>query len=67
MDIVIVTGATGMVGSTIIYYFLSDETDYDVPVLIGDASKFSEATGWSPTYTWQETIAECLDCWRIQE
>ncbi|MBT5872183.1 MAG: GDP-mannose 4,6-dehydratase [Candidatus Latescibacteria bacterium] len=38
----------------------------DVPVLIGDASKFREATGWAPTYTWQETVAECLDYWRTQ-
>ena len=38
----------------------------DVPVLIGDASKFREATGWAPTYTWQETIAECLNYWRTQ-
>jgi GDP-4-dehydro-6-deoxy-D-mannose reductase len=38
----------------------------DVPVLIGDVSRFREATGWSPTYTWQQTIAECLDYWRTQ-
>lgn len=38
----------------------------DVPVLIGDSTKFREATSWAPTYTWQETIAECLNYWRSE-
>lgn len=38
----------------------------DIPVLIGDHTRFREATGWQPTRTWQETIAECLDYWREQ-
>lgn len=36
----------------------------DVPVLIGDSTKFRQATGWVPAYTWQETIEECLNYWR---
>lgn len=38
----------------------------DVPVLIGDSTKFREATGWAPTSTWQQTVTECLDYWRTQ-
>lgn len=38
----------------------------DVPVLIGNSDKFRTATGWAPTYTWQQTMAECLDYWRTQ-
>jgi len=38
----------------------------DIPILIGDYTRFSQATGWEPTYTWKETIAECLDYWRLQ-
>ena len=38
----------------------------DIPILIGDHTRFSQATGWEPSYTWQETIAECLAYWRTQ-
>jgi GDP-4-dehydro-6-deoxy-D-mannose reductase len=38
----------------------------DVPILIGDSTRFRAATGWAPTYTWQETMAECLAYWRTQ-
>ncbi|MBM3261817.1 MAG: GDP-mannose 4,6-dehydratase [candidate division Zixibacteria bacterium] len=38
----------------------------DVPILIGDSTRFREATGWTPRYNWQETLSECLDYWRGQ-
>lgn len=38
----------------------------DVPILIGDSTRFREATGWEPRYTWQETLTACLDYWREQ-
>lgn len=38
----------------------------DVPILIGDSTRFREATGWVPRYTWKETLSECLDYWREQ-
>ena len=38
----------------------------DIPVLIGDHTRFRQATGWEPTYSWQETVAECLEYWRLQ-
>jgi GDP-4-dehydro-6-deoxy-D-mannose reductase len=38
----------------------------DVPVLIGDNSKFRSATGWTPRRTWQDAIADCLNYWRGQ-
>jgi GDP-4-dehydro-6-deoxy-D-mannose reductase len=36
----------------------------DVPVLIGDSSKFREATGWEPRIDFEDTLADLLDYWR---
>ncbi len=36
----------------------------DVPVLLGDYSKFNKATGWKPEIPFEETIAGLLDYWR---
>jgi len=36
----------------------------DVPVLEGDASKFSEATGWEPTIPFEQTLRDILEYWR---
>lgn len=36
----------------------------DVPVLIGDSSKFREKTHWSPTYTFEKSLADILEYWR---
>jgi GDP-4-dehydro-6-deoxy-D-mannose reductase len=36
----------------------------DVPVLLGDASKFRKATGWEPTIPFDQTLRDLLDYWR---
>ena len=36
----------------------------DVPVLLGDCSKFRKATGWEPEIPFEKTMADLLDYWR---
>lgn len=36
----------------------------DVPVLVGDNSKFVKKTGWSPKIGFKETLKDLLDYWR---
>ena len=36
----------------------------DVPILLGDYSKFHEATGWQPTIPFEQTLKDLLDWWR---
>lgn len=36
----------------------------DVPILIGDNSKFVNATGWQPTIPFSQTLQDLLDYWR---
>ncbi|HEY3297655.1 MAG TPA: GDP-mannose 4,6-dehydratase [Armatimonadota bacterium] len=36
----------------------------DLPVLLGDSSKFRTATGWSPNIPLAETLQSLLDYWR---
>ena len=36
----------------------------DVPILIGDSSKFVAATGWKAEITFERTLADMLDYWR---
>lgn len=36
----------------------------DVPVLIGDATKFTEATGWKPKIPLRQTLEDLLNYWR---
>jgi len=36
----------------------------DVPVLLGDHSKFTQATGWKPTIPFEQTLSDMLDYWR---
>ena len=36
----------------------------DVPVLLGDSSKFRDRTGWSPKIPFEKTIADLLAYWR---
>ncbi|MGE5175841.1 MAG: GDP-mannose 4,6-dehydratase [Hyphomicrobiales bacterium] len=36
----------------------------DVPVLLGDASKFRKQTGWEPTIPFERTLADLLAYWR---
>jgi GDP-4-dehydro-6-deoxy-D-mannose reductase len=38
----------------------------DVPVLLGDYSKFNAATGWTPTIPFEQTLADMLDYWRTR-
>jgi GDP-4-dehydro-6-deoxy-D-mannose reductase len=38
----------------------------DVPVLLGDASKFQKATGWKPTIPFEQTLQDLLDYWRAR-
>ncbi len=36
----------------------------DVPILLGDYSKFAKATGWAPTIPFEQTLADMLGYWR---
>lgn len=36
----------------------------DVPMLIGDSSRFRGVTGWQPMIPFKQTIGDCLDYWR---
>ncbi len=36
----------------------------DVPVLIGDSSKFRKRTGWKPEIPFEQTLSNILDYWR---
>jgi GDP-4-dehydro-6-deoxy-D-mannose reductase len=36
----------------------------DVPVLLGDASKFRKQTGWEPTIPFESTLRDLLEYWR---
>jgi GDP-4-dehydro-6-deoxy-D-mannose reductase len=36
----------------------------DVPILLGDYSKFHKATGWEPTIPFEKTLADMLEYWR---
>lgn len=36
----------------------------DVPILVGDASKFRTRTGWEPEIPFTKTLADLLDYWR---
>lgn len=38
----------------------------DVPVLLGDASKFRKATGWEPKIPYEQTLQDMLDYWRAE-
>ncbi|MBI2034370.1 MAG: GDP-mannose 4,6-dehydratase [Candidatus Levybacteria bacterium] len=36
----------------------------DVPILLGDCTKFKKATGWKPEIPFKKTIKDLLDYWR---
>jgi GDP-4-dehydro-6-deoxy-D-mannose reductase len=36
----------------------------DVPILLGDYSKFHAVTGWKPTIPFEKTLADMLEYWR---
>ncbi len=36
----------------------------DVPILLGDHTKFSAATGWGPTIPFEQTLRDILEYWR---
>ena len=38
----------------------------DVPILLGDYSKFHAATGWTPTIPFEQTLNDILDYWRAR-
>ncbi len=38
----------------------------DVPVLLGDRTKFTRATGWEPTIPFEQTLRDMLDFWRAR-
>ena len=38
----------------------------DVPVLLGDRSKFTQATGWAPVIPFEQTLQDMLDFWRAR-
>jgi len=39
----------------------------DVPLLIGDSSKFVKRTGWKPEIPFEKTLEDLLDYWRSRE
>ena len=39
----------------------------DVPVLLGDHSKFTDRTGWKPSIPFEKTLADMLEFWRRAE
>jgi len=38
----------------------------DVPVLLGDRTKFTKATGWEPVIPFEQTLQDMLDFWRAR-
>ena len=38
----------------------------DVPVLLGDRTKFTKATGWEPAIPFEQTLRDMLDFWRAR-
>ncbi len=38
----------------------------DVPVLLGDRTKFTKATGWVPAIPFEQTLQDMLDFWRAR-
>lgn len=36
----------------------------DVPILVGDSTKFRERTGWTPQIPYEQTLQDMLDYWR---
>jgi len=36
----------------------------DVPILLGDCRKFRDITGWSPSFTLEQSMKDILDYWR---
>ncbi len=36
----------------------------EVPVLVGDASRFEQATGWQPAIPFEQTVFDTLEYWR---
>jgi GDP-4-dehydro-6-deoxy-D-mannose reductase len=38
----------------------------DVPLLLGDHSKFTEATGWEPRIPFEQTLRDMLEYWRAR-
>jgi len=39
----------------------------DVPILLGDYSKFHAVTGWQPTIPFEQTLQDILDYWRTHD
>ena len=38
----------------------------DVPILLGDNTKFVKATGWQPSIPFEQTLRDMLDYWRAR-
>ena len=38
----------------------------DIPMLVGDGSRFSEATGWRPEIEFERTLGDLLEWWRSE-
>lgn len=38
----------------------------DVPILVGDATKFRALTGWAPQIPLKQTLRDLLDFWRVR-
>ncbi len=38
----------------------------DVPILLGDHSKFTKVTGWEPRTPFEQTLSDMLDYWRAR-
>ena len=38
----------------------------DVPILLGDHSKFTKVTGWEPSIPFEQTLRDMLEYWRAR-
>jgi GDP-4-dehydro-6-deoxy-D-mannose reductase len=38
----------------------------DVPVLLGDCTRFRNETGWKPEIPFEQTLRDMLDYWRTR-
>lgn len=38
----------------------------DVPIMVGDPSKFQSQSGWKREYTFEQTMSDLLDYWRTE-
>jgi len=38
----------------------------DIPILVGNGTKFTELTGWKPKFKFEKTLEDLLNFWRAK-